>query len=60
MQYALRLIPLVISLPRRITITMDDELVKKIYHLQSKEITKSQKHVSFSDIVNLQLKRALK
>ena len=37
-----------INLSRRITVTMDDELVKKIYHLQSKEIAKFQKHVSFS------------
>ncbi|MHA7734587.1 hypothetical protein [Nitrosopumilus sp. S6] len=45
---------------RRVTITMDDELVKKIYTLQAKEITKSQQHISFSNIINAQLKHALK
>ena len=60
MQYVLKSVHLVIDLSRRITVTMDYELVKKIYSLQSKEILKSQKHVSFSDVVNFQLKRALK
>ncbi|MCE2505861.1 MAG: hypothetical protein J4F36_05220 [Nitrosopumilaceae archaeon] len=45
---------------RRVTITMDDELVKKIYNLQSKEILKRKNRVSFSDIVNQELKRSLK
>ncbi|KEQ56481.1 hypothetical protein AAA799E16_01319 [Marine Group I thaumarchaeote SCGC AAA799-E16] len=49
-----------IKLVRRVTVTLDDELIKKIYNIQAKEITKSQKHISFSNVINLQLKRALR
>ncbi len=45
---------------RRITIMLEDDLVKKIRNKQAKEIIKSKKSVSFSQIVNITLKKCLK
>ena len=41
---------------RRITIMLDDDLVKRIREKQAKEIKKSQKSVSFSGIINQSLR----
>jgi len=45
---------------RRITIMLEDNLVKKIRNKQAKEIMKSKKSVSFSQIVNNTLKKYFK
>jgi len=45
---------------RRITIMLEDNLVKKIRNKQAKEIIKSKKSVSFSQIVNNALKKYFK
>ncbi len=45
---------------RRITIMLEDDLVKKIRNKQAKEIMKSKKSVSFSQIVSNTLKKCLK
>jgi hypothetical protein len=45
---------------KRITIVLDDALVKKLRVIQSKKISKSTEHVSFSRIINEELRRALK
>ncbi len=41
---------------RRITIMLDDNLVKRVREKQAKEIKKSQKSVSFSGIINQNLR----
>ena len=45
---------------KRITIVLDDEVVKKLRIIQSKKISKSREHVSFSRIINEELRKALK
>jgi len=45
---------------KRITIILDDDLAKKIRMLQAKEITKTTKSVSFSSVINQQLRKSLK
>ena len=45
---------------KRITIVLDDTLVKKLRVIQSKKISKSTEHVSFSRVINEELRRALK
>ena len=45
---------------KRVTIMMDDVLVKKIYGIQSKRIKETQKHVSFNDVLVEYLLRAIK
>jgi len=45
---------------KRITIVLDDDLAKKLRVIQSKEISKSTKHVSFSRVINEELRKALK
>jgi hypothetical protein len=47
-------------MPKRITIVLDDELAKKIRSIQSKQIKDSVKSVSFSSVINQQLRKALK
>jgi len=44
----------------RVTITLDEEIIKKARHKQAKSLRKSKKHVSFSSIVNQCLKECLK
>ncbi len=43
-----------------VTIVLDDDLVKKLKTIQAKMITKSKKSVSFSSVVNDELRKALK
>ena len=45
---------------RRATVVLDDELVKKLYIIQAKMIKKEKKHISFSKVVNLTLRKTLK
>ncbi len=45
---------------KRITVILDDEVVKKLRILQSKKISKSVGSVSFSSVVNDELKKILK
>ena len=39
---------------------LDDDLVKKLRHIQSKKISKLTEHVSFSRVVNEELRKVLK
>jgi hypothetical protein len=45
---------------KRVTIVLDDVLVKKLRIIQSKKIAKSEKAISFSGTVNDELRKALK
>ncbi len=47
-------------MPKRITVVFDDELVKKLRNIQSKKISKSKKSVSFSSVINDELRKSLK
>jgi len=47
-------------MPKRITVVLDDELVKKLRNVQSKKIRKSKKSVSFSSVINEELGKSLK
>jgi len=45
---------------KRITIILDDELLKKLHYIQAKLIRESEKSVSFSRVMNDVLRKALK
>ena len=45
---------------RRVTISLDDDLMKKLHQIQSKLTKESTGSVSFSRVVNLALKKYLK
>lgn len=45
---------------KRITIVMDDDLVKKLHEIQAKKIRESSKSVSFSAVLNECLASELK
>jgi len=45
---------------KRITVVLDDELVKKLRNVQSKKIRKSKNSVSFSSVINEELRKSLK
>ena len=45
---------------KRITIMLDDDLLKKLHEIQSKQIKKSQKSVSFSRVLNEVARKGLK
>ncbi len=45
---------------KRITITLDDDLNKKLHELQAKQIKDSKKAVSFSRVLNEMLRKNLK
>ncbi len=45
---------------RRVTITLDPNLVSTIRNLQAKKITETNKAISFSNIINEILKQGLK
>ena len=44
---------------KRITVVMDDDVVKALHLLQSKEISKTGTSVSFSRVVNSELRKKL-
>ena len=48
------------SMPRRVMIVLDDDLAKKLRIIQSKKISKLINHVSFSRVINEQLRKVLK
>ncbi len=47
-------------MPKRITVVLDDQLVKKLRIIQSEKVKKSKKSVSFSSVINEELRKALK
>jgi len=47
-------------MPKRITVVLDDQLVKKLRIIQSEKISKSKKSVSFSSVINEELRKSLK
>jgi len=47
-------------MPKRITVVLDDGLVKKLRNVQSKKISKSKKSVSLSSVINEELRKSLK
>jgi len=49
-----------VIMSKRITVVLDDELVKKLRNVQSKKIKITQKSVSFSSVINEELRKALK
>ncbi len=49
-----------VIMSKRITVVLDDEVVKKLRIIQSKKISKLKEHVSFSRVINEELRKALK
>ncbi len=45
---------------KRITIVLDDDLVKKLREKQAKQIKESVKSVSFSRVLNMTLRKVIK
>jgi len=45
---------------KRITVVLDEKLDKKLRNIQSMKIRKSKKSVSFSRVINEELRKALK
>ena len=45
---------------KRITIVLDDDLVKKLRMIQSKKIAKTEGTVSFSSVINSELRKSVK
>ena len=45
---------------KRVTIVLDDDLVKKLRIIQSKMILKSKESVSFSKVINDELRKVVK
>ena len=45
---------------KRVTIMLDEDLAKKLRIIQSKKISKLTEHVSFSCVINDQLRKVLK
>ncbi len=45
---------------KRVTIMIDDDLVKKLHEIQAKQIKESKASVSFSSVVNKSLRKGLK
>ncbi len=49
-----------VIMSKRITVVLDDQLVKKLRNIQSMKIRKSKKSVSFSSVINEELRKSLK
>ena len=45
---------------KRVTIVLDDEVIKKLRIIQAKKITKSKESVSFSSVINDELRKIIK
>ena len=45
---------------KRITICLDDKIVKKLRNIQAKKLIKSEGSVSFSMVINDELRRIIK
>ncbi len=54
------LVSVFVIMAKRISVVLDDELVKKLRNIQSKKIIKSKKSVSFSSVINEELRKAIK
>jgi len=48
------------TLAKRITIMLDDDLLKKLHEIQAKQIKQSTQSVSFSHVLNEVLRKSLK
>ena len=44
---------------QRVTIMMDDDINKKLHQIQAKQISKTSGSVSFSNVVNTELRKQL-
>ena len=44
---------------KRVTVTVDDDLVRRLRTLQAKQIKKYQKSISFSKIINELIRKSL-
>ena len=49
-----------VIMPKIITVVLDDAVVKKLRIIQSNKIAKSKKSVSFSSVVNGELRKVIK
>jgi len=45
---------------KRVTVVLDDVLAKKLRIIQAKKISKLTKHISFSRVINEELRKTLK
>ncbi len=54
------LVSVFVIMPKRITVVLDDDLVKKLRIIQSKKVSKSKKSVSFSSVINEEHRKSLK
>ena len=45
---------------KRVTIVLEDELIKKLHEIQARQIKESTGAVSFSEVINETLKKGLK
>ncbi|MFB5621543.1 MAG: hypothetical protein ACE5Q7_01270 [Candidatus Nitrosomaritimum yanchengensis] len=45
---------------KRVTVVMDEEIVKALHLIQAKEISKTGETISFSRIINLELRKKIK
>jgi hypothetical protein len=45
---------------KRISVVVDEEIIKKLRKIQSKQLARSDKNVSFSKVVNEHLKKSLR
>ena len=48
------------NMSRRVTIVLDDDLIKKLRIIQANNIVKSKKSVSFSSVINQELRKIVK
>ena len=45
---------------KRVTISLDDDVIKKLRIIQAKNLVKSMEHVTFSSVLNNELRKAIK
>ena len=45
---------------KRITVVLDDDLIKKLHEIQAKLIRESEKSISFSHVLNVQIRNTIK
>lgn len=45
---------------KRVTIVLEDDLIKKLHEIQAKQIKESTESVSFSGVINETLKKGLR
>jgi len=44
---------------KRVTISLDDDVIKKLRIIQAKNLVKLMEHVSFSSVLNNELRKAI-